>query len=655
MKLRSIAILFFLLLLPAISFAQEHPASIAHDRTDSGDRINDGNFLQERTAIEDLLISIIGLVKEVATDVNPSGITTRLNEMTKRLSSISHVKPEFEFASPSGSQAIKTKQLRADELEQLEQLLRDVLEQVVQVRHDLHIEGKPALARRTESMESRLLDGIALIHSLKGSQSQSVMSDSIQDTPIDRSIRTSNRSRNRERSTSDGYLRPGTYNDSNNREDQSYEEGDNNRESDGSKQQEESEWRDGDYSWTNDDDVSRGDQDREEWNSENGRRGRKSNRRRRSDRLSGSSSAFATYVGEFRSGWPFKEFGVYRTAPAIRYNRVDGLVLGIRKLPLAWDSWDYATVYGHGGYAIASRRWQYEIGAETRAFRREARSIDVKVGASYRRATTTDDLWKSSWLENSVGAILFNYDFFDYFETVGFTGYASLRMTPYVQVTGAYRSEEHSSLQSETTWSLFGGNNFTFNRQVQNGRMNTVLMVLEGGSVKDYEWMPRGAAFRIEGEIGEGLGGDFSFNRVVADGRVYIPMGNAHTLALRVRGGTSTGNLPTQKIFRIGGVGSVRSYSQNSLFGTRMLIGNIEYFFSPDPLWDELTLSLFMDAGWVNSGGSDEFRFDDVFQTMGIGASIIEQSIRLELAWPIDTDRVNTREPSLWLRLARSF
>jgi hemolysin activation/secretion protein len=86
-----------------------------------------------------------------------------------------------------------------------------------------------------------------------------------------------------------------------------------------------------------------------------------------------------------------------------------------------------------------------------------------------------------------------------------------------------------------------------------------------------------------------------------------------------------------------------------------MLVGNIEYLFVPGFMSDELTLSLFADGGWTNTFGSDAFSLDDVFPSAGIGASLIDQSIRLELAWPLDTDRAGTNQPSLWLRLARSF
>lgn len=611
------------------------PVANSQSRDDSSDdrtRYNPNELSQERTAIEGLLLSLVGLVKEVATDATASGVTSRLHEMTSQLSALSNPtgyspnRPEPLATQLSSGQV--TVPLRADELQQLEVVLKDVVDQLVAVRHELHIEGKTELAKRTETLEEQLLDGIGIVRSLRAKEEASNYSEL-----AGRSNGTDSRSGRANRSTRDGYLEPGTYSG-----DSGESRDDRSRDAD---------WKSSDS-----------DSDDEWWGGSDGNesdtRWSRDRRHRRSD-WTRSSGALATYVGEFRSGWPYKETGVYRTMPAIRYNRVDGLVLGLRKLPLAWDSWERTTVYGHGGYAIASRRWQYEIGAESRLGRRDAQSIDVKLGGSYRRATTTDDLWKSSWLENSTGALLFNYDFFDYFETEGFTGYATFRVSPFAQITGAYRTEEYRSLQRETDWSLFGGSNFTFNPAVQEDRMNSILIVAEGGSVRNYDWLPRGAAFRIEGEIGQGLGGDFDFSRVVADGRVYLPAGNHSTLAFRVRGGLSDGDLPYQKAFKIGGVGSVRAYAQNAYVGTRMLVGNVEYMFAQDILFDDLTLSVFADGGWLNTPSTNAFRLKDVFPTAGVGAGLIDQSIRLELAWPLDKDVAGTSQPSLWIRLARAF
>lgn len=362
-----------------------------------------------------------------------------------------------------------------------------------------------------------------------------------------------------------------------------------------------------------------------------------------------------TYVGEFTYRWPFAESAVYRTTPAIRYNRVEGLVLGVRRQPLEWDSYERGRIYGSGGYAFGSDRWQYEVGAEGRLGRRYGdENIDLKIGGSYRRATYTDDLWKSTWAENSLAAFFFNYDFFDYYETEGWTGYATARLTPFSQVTVAYRSDDYSSLEQETTWSLFGGDNFRFNPPVDSGRVQAVVVAVEGGEVKGLHHLPHGLAFRGEAELGKGFGGDFDYNRYTGDLRSYVRTSRRSSLGARLRAGYTDGDVvPVQKGFTIGGIGSVRAHAQNAYYGTRVVIFNAEYAMVQGWLWDELLLAGFFDAGWTNAD-SNEFAVDNMLKTVGIGFGLFDRTVRLDLAFPLD-DFAGDKDPTLWLRIAPAF
>lgn len=366
----------------------------------------------------------------------------------------------------------------------------------------------------------------------------------------------------------------------------------------------------------------------------------------------------ASFVGDFAYRWPYRSTSVYRPIPAWRYNRVDGLVLGVRMRPLAWDSYERIGGYGQIGYAFASEQVQYEIGAEARLGEPYGEeTADVKLGAAYRRLTTTDDLWKSSWSENTIGAFLFNYDSFDYYEAQGWTAYSAARITPYFQLSAGFRSDEYRTITRETGWSLFGGDNFRFNPPATEGRMQSMVLVAEGGSVSRFHSLPSGAVFRVEAEIGDGLGGDFAFNRLVADGRAYVRTSRRTSLALRLRGGTTSGTVPLQKAFSLGGVGSVRGYPQNAFFGEKMALGNAEYSISDvrlfGDLFDDMQLSAFFDAGWVQRPGVS-FSVDDVFTSAGVGVGFFDRRLRLDLAFPL-TDRAGTREPSLWLRLIPPF
>ena len=116
--------------------------------------------------------------------------------------------------------------------------------------------------------------------------------------------------------------------------------------------------------------------------------------------------------------------------------------------------------------------------------------------------------------------------------------------------------------------------------------------------------------------------------------------------------------MPLQKAFTIGGIGSVRSYSQNVFLGTRMLLANAELELYEagfaDWLLDDATLIGLFDAGWTNTGGRNEFSFDDVIPSAGLGLAFEDRNLRLELAWPL-RDLGTGREPTLWLRLNPTF
>lgn len=364
------------------------------------------------------------------------------------------------------------------------------------------------------------------------------------------------------------------------------------------------------------------------------------------------------YVGEFYNRWPYRETALYRPIPAIRYNRVEGLVLGGRLMPLEWGDWESAKIYGQAGYAFALKDVRYEVGAEVRPFPYLDDDFDFKLGVSYRDNTTTNDIWKVNWVENSIAAMLFEYDFLDYYNVQGISAYAIQRLSAYAQLSVGYRSEEYGSLQNKADWSLFGGRNFRFNPLVSEGQMNSVVIALEGGQLSGLHSIPRGSAFRFEGEIGDGLGGDFSFSRYLGDMRFYIPFGYGSSLGFRFRGGYASENAPIQKLFTLGGVGSVRAYPQNAFYGTRMLLGNVEYTIaniSPlDDIFSDVQLFGFGDAGWVNNNGTDTFDINDILPAAGVGLSFADRAIRLELAWPLK-EVGGQKDPTLWLRLTPTF
>ncbi len=371
------------------------------------------------------------------------------------------------------------------------------------------------------------------------------------------------------------------------------------------------------------------------------------------------SSTYA-FTGELSHRWPYRAHGLYRSIPGFRYNRVEGFFLGFARSPLEWSSWDRGRIYGQVGYAIGMRDWRYEVGAETRLGSRSRNpNFDVKVGGAYHLNTGTNDLWKASWAENTSAAALFRHDFFDYYQTEGWTAYLVSRVTSFFQVSAGFRADEYTSLENEASWSLFGGDSFRRNPAIKEGDMRSLVFAVEGGEISSFSRRPSGAAFRLEAEIGEGLGGDFDFSRYLGDVRAYARLTRDSGLSLRFRGGFTEGTVPLQKAFTLGGIGSVRGYNQNEFLGTRMLLANAEFpLYEPDIMdwmFDDVTLFGTLDAGWTNlAAGSDEFSIDDVISSAGFGVALDDRMIRLEVSWPL-RDLGTGYKPSLWFRINPSF
>jgi len=332
-------------------------------------------------------------------------------------------------------------------------------------------------------------------------------------------------------------------------------------------------------------------------------------------------------------------------------------VLGLRRSPLSLrDPDDTARIYGQLGYAFALRDLRYTIGVESKLVHDE--ETGLKIGVSYEEQTLTPDRWKTSYAENSLGGVGLGYDFFDYYEGEGLSVYAVQALPATLRLTAGFRAEEHRPLSQNTGWSLFDAAPFRANPAAEAGRLHAGTIGLEGGHIRDRDDLPTGTAFRATATIGTAFGGDFQTNRYEVDGRAFLPLSPNARLGLRLRGGYATGDAPPQQQFTLGGIGSIRSYDQNALRGTRMLLGNAEYIIDgatlDDDFLDDLFLVGLLDAGWVGQPGTP-VRTDDVLPSAGVGIGLDEREVRLDVSWPLRTVPETGSRPSIWLRITPNF
>ncbi len=364
-----------------------------------------------------------------------------------------------------------------------------------------------------------------------------------------------------------------------------------------------------------------------------------------------SRHALSSRIGEE----VFWEDALVRQSLPVRYNRVEGFYLGIKREPLEVNAWRPARIFGEAGYAFGLEKLRYSAGLDVRVT--PPGPYAVKVGGLYRHGTTTNDDWKANPIENALGSFFARSDFYDYYDTEGWTVYAEGQLHRMGRVQAGYRNEKHQPLTRNVTWAFFGGDAFRLNPLADAGRMHSFIGIAELGRVRGLTSLPRGAALRLEGEWGQGTGGDFDFTRLVADGRLYVPTSRQSSLSLRARAGTVVGDgIPFQKGFTLGGVGSVRAYPQNVFYGTQMVTATAEFALAQpgllDDLLDDLQLFGFADYGWT--GNSSTFALNNGVADVGIGIGLDDRRVRLELAFPL-RDEGYGLSPTLWLRIAPPF
>lgn len=356
-----------------------------------------------------------------------------------------------------------------------------------------------------------------------------------------------------------------------------------------------------------------------------------------------------------------------------RYNRVDGLFLGGNIEPLRWHRGNkVGKLYGSLGYGFASKNWQYGLGYERIFGIRES----FKIGGGYHSMTFSDDMWRVGKTENTLYGLFAGFDFMDYHHRHGLNIYAVGKTTQFIEHTLRFRSEEYESQELNTRYSFFGKRStFRENPMINDGYMQSLEWTTgfqTGGLILNNRLIFEGD---IRAELGslDFLDSDFDFNRYEAEIRTIYQIDPANMINWRLRGGTSTGVLPIQREFALGGIGTMRGRDFKSMTGSQMIVSNLElhlssYRYSGDLSdrvnWSRYLVYIFLDSGWVNENPADpsdpfegfsQFSVSELKHDVGIGFSISESRasiLRFELAWPTEDLR---RSPNFIVRFNPTF
>ena len=166
---------------------------------------------------------------------------------------------------------------------------------------------------------------------------------------------------------------------------------------------------------------------------------------------------------------------------------------------------------------------------------------------------------------------------------------------------------------------------------------------------------PEGWSLYASSEFAQhGFGSDFNFNEYIVDLRRYQPLSNVDNFNIRLRAGSTDGVVPLQKMFDLGGLGTLNAFPFKSESGNRLILGNAEYIlnggflddldFWPDWLFNHFNFLFLADAGLVRSeaprisagSGFQNLTWQEFRTDLGVGFANRSGSFRIAVTWRTD-------------------
>lgn len=333
------------------------------------------------------------------------------------------------------------------------------------------------------------------------------------------------------------------------------------------------------------------------------------------------------------------------------FSPVDGFnpALGFTGTVFDSNGFNHTVITGFLSYKFARDEVGYAVGFERPLFA----GPQLYVGAEVHDLTASDDVWRLSRDEQSLVALGFKNTFRDYYDRRGVQAHAALRVAPQHEFFFAYRREHHEALANETNYSFFRDDEtYRPNQSIQTGVVGALLLgytfesrtfdratlarTYRRHQVDDLygSWGGSAPGYRVEwrSEIAspDTFGGDFDFRRHILNARAYTHPTPHQYVNARFIAGFGEGTIPSQRIFALGGIGSVRGYAFKQVRGERMTLLNVEY---KAALGSRSFKGVaFFDAGRVTrplAGSSDDW-------LKGVGLGIEIGSAQIGFGWRLD-------------------
>ncbi len=264
----------------------------------------------------------------------------------------------------------------------------------------------------------------------------------------------------------------------------------------------------------------------------------------------------------------------FRRIVRLRYNRVDGPAVTLGAAFQTGRS-PAPALFAEGGYAYSRAKGLYEAGFTVPLGDRPI----LTLGGSVYRRTATENGWIVSEGENTLFALVARTDYRDHYESEG--GQAHLAWSPGsdFELTAGARVESHRSLSTRTRVSLTGRHPvFRPNPPIQEGDDQSFTVNVRVGPAR----IPLRGGTR--GELlyersGPPLSGDFEYGLLLGAVRHRIRLSPAKDFRARlIAGSTLTGTLSAQKLWYVGGIGTLRGHDFKALAGDQFFVANAEFY-----------------------------------------------------------------------------